>query len=257
VDFFVRIVLLDIEVLPLNQVMEYPMSNDEQVALIQTLVDALSSSPDLFSCLTDIPREAGDAWIDQVDRSLESLIRPIESIWYPNASPQSYTTVMIRNIPRKCNQRMLMTDITAVGYGGKVDFLYVPTDISSAKNLGYAFINFMAPCFASEFRERFHKKHLTSLRGSRAGLSVTFAVIQGLEANIENVIKNASVHRIRNPEYLPLMLNKEHGRLVPCVMPHDIERRNSQSSQSSLGVQTSETNMFVSPMAVTRAMRAH
>lgn len=251
-DFFrPEEVLLDIEVLPLIQVMEYTMSNDEHVALIQTLVDALSNNPDLFSCLTDPSYHSECGWTSDVDRSAQAIhsnMGPIPSLSDPL---ESFTTVMIRNIPRKCSQRMLMSDITCLGFGDKVDFVYLPTDISSAKNLGYAFVNFKSSESASEFRGRFHKKQLSSLRGSRAGLSVTFAVIQGLEANVENVIKNASVHRIRNPEYLPLILNKELGRLVPCVMPpHEIERRNSHSSQSS------SAHIFA-PMTVSRPMRAH
>ena len=248
-DFFrPEEVLLDIEVLPLIQVMEYTMSNDEHVALIQTLVDALSNNPDLFSCLTDASNHSECGWTSDVDRSAQAFMGSMPCF---SDSLKSFTTVMIRNIPRKCSQRMLMSDITCLGFGDKVDFVYLPTDISSAKNLGYAFVNFKSSESANEFRGRFHKKHLSSLRGSRAGLSVTFAVIQGLEANVENVLKNASVHRIRNPEYLPLILSKELGRLVPCVMPpHEIERRNSHSSQSS------SAHIFA-PTTVSRPMRAH
>jgi hypothetical protein len=129
------------------------------------------------------------------------------------------TTVMVRNVPRKCTQRMLLNDIILEGYGEAIDFVYLPTDISTGKNLGYSFVNFTHPYYAETFRKSFHKKHLSSMRGSRTGLSVSYAVIQGLEANISNVLKNASVHRIRNPEYLPLVRdNTRGGQLVPCVL---------------------------------------
>jgi hypothetical protein len=146
---------------------------------------------------------------------------------------ETVTTIMIRNIPRKCTQRMLVADLTDAGFGETFDFVYLPTDISSAKNLGYAFVNFTHPEYASSFREVFHKKHLSSMRGSRTGLSVSPAVIQGFDANVENVMKNASVHRIRNPEYLPMVVNRETSRLGPCFMHMDIKRRHSNSSQAS------------------------
>lgn len=255
--FFLQKVLLDIEVLPLNQVMEYTVGNEEHVAFIQALVDTLSSNPDLFSCLSDHPAHSETLWNIDVDRSVEPYTSAVNHLMVPSVLQKSLTTVMIRNIPRKCTQRMLMGDIAGVGFSDKVDFVYLPTDISSAKNLGYAFINFKAAEFASDFRGRFNKKHLCSLRGSRAGLSVTFAVIQGLEANVENVIKNASVHRIRNPEYLPLVLSKELGKLVPCVsvMPQETERRNSHSSlHQPPKVWPNDSNMF---SGGSRAMRAH
>jgi len=62
---------------------------------------------------------------------------------------------------------------------------------------------------------------------------VSPAVIQGFDANVENVMKNASVHRIRNPEYLPMVVNRETSRLGPYFMHMDIKRRHSNSSQAS------------------------
>lgn len=125
----------------------------------------------------------------------------VDSYGQENFRPsESFTTLMIRNIPRKCTQRMLLNDVITAGYGNYVDFVYLPTDISSARNLGYAFINFISSHYAECFRESFHKKHLSSIRGPRAGLSVSYALIQGLQANVDNVLKNSSIHRIRNPE---------------------------------------------------------
>ena len=127
------------------------------------------------------------------------------------------TTLMMRNIPKRCTQRMLMSDVVMTGFGNCVDFVYLPTDISSGRNLGYAFLNFVKPEHAESFRNSFHKKHLSMIRGSRAGLSVGYAIIQGFQANLDNVLKTASVHRIRNPEYMPLILDSQ-GRLVPCML---------------------------------------
>ena len=204
---------------------DYPtFSSDEQLALMQMLADAvqavqeLSPQSDALSNLND-SNEFGAVSIDQMGL-IEDMFRQFPlAVTSTECSTVAFgsvmTTLMMRNIPRRCTQRMLMADVIATGYGNSVDFVYLPTDISSGRNLGYAFVNFLKPEFAECFRESFHKKHLSAMRGSRAGLSVSFAVIQGLEANLENVLKTASVHRIRNPEYLPLVLDSE-GRLAPC-----------------------------------------
>jgi hypothetical protein len=204
---------------------------DEQYALMQMLIDAIQGtssfdlctdfeSGDIFNCLNldySTVGESGPAdhatTISQTNESLSSFL----------ACSAGMTTVMVRNVPKKCTQRMLLSDVISEGYGEAIDFVYLPTDISTSKNLGYAFVNFTHPYYAESFRKSFHKKHLSSMRGSRTGLSVSYAVIQGLEANVSNVLKNASVHRIRNPEYLPLVRDiTRGGQLLPCVVkpPH-------------------------------------
>jgi hypothetical protein len=217
------------------------MDMDEQIALMQMLLEALQMSSNSTNPSGEemIQSTHADS-IDDYNDIAQIMLNQISSIAFDqdpvplNSMDQHMTTIMIRNIPRKCTQRMLMVDVVAGGYESVVDFVYLPTDISSGRNLGYAFINFIHPHYAKCFRESFHKKHLTSMRGSRAGLSVSYAVIQGLEANLENVLKSASVNRIRNPEYLPLVLNKDCGRLVACVVPTSMQRRNSSNATSPI-----------------------
>jgi hypothetical protein len=204
---------------------------DEQHALTQLLVEAMrvigelngttTTDQQTVANMTSLHHEALTQascaeLISQVPESLLSDLGPVLTSLL--ACPVGMTTVMIRNVPRKCTQRMLLGEVIAEGYGETIDFVYLPTDISTGKNLGYAFVNFVHPYHAESFRKSLHKKHLASMRGSRTGLSVSYAVIQGLEANITNVMKNASVHRIRNPEYLPLIRDVTRGgQLVPCV----------------------------------------
>jgi hypothetical protein len=124
------------------------------------------------------------------------------------------TTLMLRNVPRKYTQRMLLSAIQAGGFGNDVDFLYLPTDISSGRNLGYAFVNLLTAAATTAFREQFHKRQLPG-EITKGGLSVSSALVQGFQNNVDNVMRNASVHRIKNPEYLPLVLNHYAHCLVP------------------------------------------
>ena len=54
------------------------------------------------------------------------------------------TTIMIRNIPNKYTQNMLLNEINA-RHEGTYDFYYLPIDFKNRCNVGYAFINFMDP----------------------------------------------------------------------------------------------------------------
>lgn len=119
------------------------------------------------------------------------------------------TTLMMRNIPKRMTQRQLLCEIESAGFLLSVDFLYLPTDISQGRNHGFAFVNFELPQHAAAFKAVFHKKLLMHV-----AVSVSYADIQGLEANLLNVRKNASINRIKNPQYLPLVRhNSPH--LVP------------------------------------------
>ncbi|KAF4745090.1 hypothetical protein FOZ63_026622 [Perkinsus olseni] len=139
------------------------------------------------------------------------------------------TTMMIRNVPKRYTQRMLIQELTGRGFEGTFDFFYLPTDISSGRNLGYAFVNFLTPALAATFKSVFHKLQLPgsgslSTFGDAAGannncLSISVAVVQGLKRNLDNLVRNASVHRIKNPEYLPLVVDPVHGCLAPYMVP--------------------------------------
>merc|ERR1719199_1818495 len=60
---------------------------------------------------------------------------------HPHVPPQSYTTVMLRNIPNKYTRDMLVEQLKWQ-LAGQFDFLYLPTDFRNKCNVGYAFINF-------------------------------------------------------------------------------------------------------------------
>ena len=51
------------------------------------------------------------------------------------------TTIMIKNIPNKYTQKMLLETIGKHNKGS-FDFLYLPIDFKNKCNVGYAFINF-------------------------------------------------------------------------------------------------------------------
>lgn len=65
------------------------------------------------------------------------------------------TTLMIRNIPNKYNQKMML-QLLEEQFEGVFDFFYLPIDFRNKCNVGYAFINFVHPIYILRFFDRFN-----------------------------------------------------------------------------------------------------
>mmetsp|Transcript_434 Transcript_434/g.1212 ORF Transcript_434/g.1212 Transcript_434/m.1212 type:complete len:432 (+) Transcript_434:74-1369(+) len=125
----------------------------------------------------------------------------------PSDSPEegNVLTVMMRNLPNKYTQKMLIEEVNYSGFQGTYDFLYLPIDKESGANKGYAFLNFLRPDYAYGFKLAFHGKQMAQFKSNKI-VNVTPAAIQGFEAN------HAHFSRTRvnygDPDARPLFLRK-------------------------------------------------
>jgi hypothetical protein len=127
---------------------------------------------------------------------------PIRSI------PEGCTTLVIRNIPARYNQDMLLHAFREdVGY----NLLILPFCTRSNRTMGYAFINFLNDTLASRFQSRWHHNFLPN-HGRTKHLDVTIAAVQGLRANLRQ-FNTRSVSRLRRSDMLPAFFNEQGQRL--------------------------------------------
>ncbi|XP_020111323.1 protein terminal ear1-like [Ananas comosus] len=125
----------------------------------------------------------------------------------------SRTTVMIKNIPNKYSQKLLLNMLdnhcihcneqTADGEPfSAYDFVYLPIDFNNKCNVGYGFVNLTSPEASFRLYKAFHKQPW-EVFNSRKICQVTYARLQGLEALKEH-FKN-SKFACDNDEYMPVV----------------------------------------------------
>merc|ERR1719506_953834 len=101
------------------------------------------------------------------------------------------TTLMIRNVPNRYSQRDLINELKSLGFGGTFDFLYVPLDLGTMSNVGYAFVNFTHHSWAEKCMEMLQNHRFKRHRQAGKVAAVSVAHIQGLEANLKHYEKSA------------------------------------------------------------------
>mmetsp|Transcript_86572 Transcript_86572/g.225930 ORF Transcript_86572/g.225930 Transcript_86572/m.225930 type:complete len:437 (+) Transcript_86572:217-1527(+) len=119
-------------------------------------------------------------------------------------SRRKVTTVMMRNLPNKYTQQMLLEELQMHGFNlqADFDFFYLPMDHSNAVNLGYCFINFVDTPVANAFAGCFMGKRMRRFNSSKT-VVVMPASIQGYERNY-GYYSSTRVAQAEDPQYRPL-----------------------------------------------------
>ena len=96
-----------------------------------------------------------------------------------NSGLDCRTTIMIKNIPNKYTQQMLLEAINK-DFAGSYNFLYLPIDFQNKCNVGYAFINFKTPKWIVSFSDRFCGKKWGRFNSKKV-CALAYARIQGFK----------------------------------------------------------------------------
>lgn len=113
------------------------------------------------------------------------------------------TTLMIRNIPNKYSQVMLLNEINT-NYKGTYDFFYLPIDFKNNCNVGYAFINFIKPTTIVKFFKEFNKRKWSRFNSEKI-CELKYGRRQGKDALI-NHFRHSSVINV-DEKYRPLLFH--------------------------------------------------
>lgn len=111
------------------------------------------------------------------------------------------TTLMIRNIPNKYTQTMLLEELNEVLHR-KFDFFYLPIDFRKKTNMGYAFINMIDPVATVVLVKQFHGKGWRSSKSEKI-CQISYARIQGKHALVEQ-FRNSTVMS-KKKQYRPII----------------------------------------------------
>lgn len=131
------------------------------------------------------------------------------------AVPEALTTVMMKNLPRKCSAEQLQEVLKEKGLLKDIDFLYVPLDLTMKKcNQGHAILNFRTEAAREAFEKAYHG---TSLKQAFPGLSgngkcaVAQAPLQGSDANVLKLQKSGLLLSMLagTPDWLPRIFDEE------------------------------------------------
>jgi len=116
---------------------------------------------------------------------------------------------MIRNVPQGFSQDELIALFRSLGYC--LNFFYCPSDFRTGRNLGYFFIDLIAPEMARDFIVKFHGYPLPFYRSNRVCVA-SWARMQGWYNNAEHY-KDSSVMNLGR-DFRPRLFD-EFGHEIP------------------------------------------
>mmetsp|Transcript_97124 Transcript_97124/g.212283 ORF Transcript_97124/g.212283 Transcript_97124/m.212283 type:complete len:271 (-) Transcript_97124:142-954(-) len=138
-----------------------------------------------------------------------------KNIAFDRHAQHERTTLMVRNIPVMCSQETLLREWESTR---KFNFLYLPRTAGGVTNLSYAFVNFDSEEDAVAFRAAWHKRHLAEST-TRKPLNVSFAEVQGLEANLSQ-LRRKRAKEVEKRLCQPVV--RQGGQYMPLTqaLPH-------------------------------------
>jgi hypothetical protein len=123
------------------------------------------------------------------------------------------TTIMVRNLPSDLTQTEFVIELSARGYRGLFDFVYMPMNFRSDGNFGYAFVNFTSARVAMELINELSLSELDDQEWR-----YVWSTCQGVNANIERYRNSPLMHALIPAECKPALYDTR-GCLVQFPAP--------------------------------------
>lgn len=218
--------------MPLNAALNPVVGAQSSAAPISAAAGSSSSTvgkpPKVLLLSESIPFKRGQEKDREKRGNRDGHINQMKDISITKKEPPwtSVTTVMMRNLPNKYTQQMLLEELQDGGFRLQqdFDFFYLPMDHSNAANLGYCFINFVETALANAFAAAFQGKKMRRFNSNKT-VVVMPASVQGYERNYA-YYASTRVVQAEDPQYRPLFLRTSSdgsaaaAAPVPPAKPH-------------------------------------
>jgi len=138
------------------------------------------------------------------------------------------TTLMIKNIPNKYSQKMLLSAVDE-RHKGTYDFFYLPIDFKNKCNVGYAFVNFINPLAIPAFHEEFNNRKWDKFNSEKV-CEISYARIQGKNTLITH-FQNSSL-MTEDKKCRPIIFHSDGpnvGEQEPFPLGSSVRTRRSSS----------------------------
>merc|ERR1712048_841795 len=112
------------------------------------------------------------------------------------------TTIMLRNIPTDLSRSMVMDMLRSSGFAEHVSFIYLPMNLRSSGNFGYAFVDFDSTEIAEQCKESLNGFTGWSVPSEKV-LEVAWSDAQGLDSHIQRYRDSPIMHASLEDEYKP------------------------------------------------------
>lgn len=154
------------------------------------------ASWETMSSVGSCARETASTWDSEGDMNAGRSLAEEKRKAADETVPSTVTTLMICDIPCRQTIQQLMDAIHAQGFAGTYDLIYMPPQKGRhtpkhSQNMGYAFVNFKQPEYATAFARVFQNFRFPSCYSTKLSYTKP-ARCQGYEANAEMHAK----HRI-------------------------------------------------------------
>jgi len=131
--------------------------------------------------------------------------------------PVNGTTIMLRNLPNRYSQQLLLELLDNQGFQCKYDFVYLPMDFRNGVNLGYAFVNLHSHPDALRAIEIFQGFGNWDFDSAKV-CEVSWAhPHQGLSEHVERYRNSPVMHPSTPEEYKPMIF--QNGIRLPFPAP--------------------------------------
>lgn len=137
-----------------------------------------------------------------------------------NCKDSNCTTLMLGNLPNSYNRMDLLNMLNQEQFAGLYDFVYLPIDLRTNSNLGYAFVNVTDAEHVPKFWNKFQGYSNWNIpsgkvcnvkwsdAGSNWGADNRMLPSQGLMANIERYRNSPIMHYTVPDECKPVLLSR-------------------------------------------------